>query len=428
MRVFELSTRLNPVQRSQGDSATARAAYRACCVIECAREGKTHDYSRKGGREAGEIALPEGAPAWAGDRAKLWNGAELVEKNGSRGKNAGKFKANAQTARDLMFTFPAELSKEGKLKAVRIIARYLVSVSAVAVDWNIHQPGKDGDEKNYHCHMMFTTRRITAKGFGEKTREWDDIKKGPKLTKNLRKFIADTLNAELAAEGKADLVKVEYLSFKARGSSQKPTQRHMGPAKTHMLRKQQAILRRDWEQAQRREQRERHGKERAALKLRQDFGLQQKMAEIEQRGREGRAAIRRELDEGRKADIPATGPRKLFLKATGRDMREAFERQTRETQRVEQAERKQAELKAALTIERNAYVRGQVEERERLIERHRGEDQQMQQAVEHRKSLDRTAEVHARTNDTRSNSRQHEREDDREQSRGRSIGREIPPP
>ena len=48
------------------------------------------------------------------------------------------------------------------------------------------------------------------------------------------------------------------------------------------------------------------------------------------------------------------------------------------------------------------------------------------QAVEHRKSLDRTAEVHARSNDTRSNSREQVQE--REQGRGRSIGRDIPPP
>jgi hypothetical protein len=79
-----------------------------------------------------------------------------------------------------------------------------------------------------------------------------------------------------------------------------------------------------------------------------------------------------------------------------------------------------------LQAERNEFVRGQVEDRERLTERHRGEDQQMHHAVEQRKSLDRTAEVHARSNDARSNSREQVQE--REQGRGRSIGREVPPP
>ena len=164
VRLFELTTRINAVQRSQGDSATAKAAYRACCVIECEREGKTHDYSRKQGHEASGMDQPEDGPAWGRDRAKLWNAAELVEKNGKRGPTAGQFRANAQTARDLLFTFPSELSQAGRLNTARIIAGFLVSTSSVAVDFSIHKPGKDGDERNHHCHMMFTTRRMTANG------------------------------------------------------------------------------------------------------------------------------------------------------------------------------------------------------------------------------------------------------------------------
>ena len=117
MRSFELTTRITGISRGDGRSATAAAAYRACCAIECEREGRTHDYSRKGGLEASEIVLPEAAPSWAKDRGRLWNNAELVERNGKRGKNAGKFKADARTARDVLFTFPAELSAAGRLNA-----------------------------------------------------------------------------------------------------------------------------------------------------------------------------------------------------------------------------------------------------------------------------------------------------------------------
>src|ERR1700674_2063380 len=225
VRSFELTTRVTGISRGDDRSATAAAAYRAFCVIECQREGRAHDYSRKAGHEAGGMDQPEDGPAWGRNRSKLWNAAEKREQNKDK-RAKSKDKANAKTARDVMFTFPAELSKEGRLNVARIIARYLVTTSQVAVDYNLHQPGKDGDNKNFHCHMMYSTRRITAKGFGEKAREWDDLKTGPKLSKALRKFIADTMNAELAAEGKASLVKVEYLSFEARGSSQKPTQQH----------------------------------------------------------------------------------------------------------------------------------------------------------------------------------------------------------
>ena len=425
MRVFELSTRFKAVQRSKGDSATAKAAYRACCVIECEREGRTHDYSRKQGLEASEIVLPKGAPAWARDRGKLWNAAEAREKNGSRGKNAGAYKPKAQTARDLMFTFPAELSAAGRLNAARIIANRLVAKSGVAVDFNIHEPGKDGDEKNHHCHLMFTTRRMTTNGLGEKTREWDERDdETPSEARKLRAFIAQTLNAELKAEGKDGIARVEHESFKDRGVGRKPTV-HQGPAKTHMLRKEQQQARRAWEQAQRKEQRERHAKERAALKLRQDFDLQRKLADLEQRAKKGREAIDRAHDAARKADIPATGMRRVFQIVTKQDMREAFDRQAREAQRVDEAKRQRADLRAELQAERNAYVRMQTQERDRLAERHKAEDRQLAEAVEHRKSLDRAGEVHARQADTRSNSRQNEREHDRG---GRSIGRDVLPP
>jgi hypothetical protein len=422
VRVFELTTRINAVQRSQGDSATAKAAYRACCVIECDREGKTHDYSRKAGHEASGMAVPQGLTPWG--RSKLWNAAELVERNGKRGKNAGQFRANAQTARDLLFTFPSELSQAGRLNTARIIAGFLVSTSSVAVDFNIHQPGKDGDERNHHCHMMFTTRRMTAKGLGEKTREWDDLKTGPKLSKQLRKFIADTLNAELAAEGKAGIARVEYRSFKDRGSPQKPAQQHQGPGKTHLLRKKQGQARRAWEAQQRRAQRERQGKELASLKVRQDFALQAKLADITRRGRAGAAAIRRELAEKRKADIPPTGIRRVFQIVTRQDMREAFDRQTRDGQRVEAARAKHAAMAAELRAERNAFVTGQVAERGKLTERHAGENRQMQDAVTHRQAFDRAAEVAARQ---KPEARTLTREQQQEREQGNNISRGLTP-
>jgi hypothetical protein len=64
-------------------------------------------------------------PRWAHDRAKLWNGAETRERNGKRGKNAGAFKTDVRTAHDLLFTFPAELSKAGRFNSAMKIARYL---------------------------------------------------------------------------------------------------------------------------------------------------------------------------------------------------------------------------------------------------------------------------------------------------------------
>ena len=272
---------------------------------------------------------------------------------------------------------------------------------------------------------------MTANGLGEKSREWDERDdRTASPAKKLRAFIAKTLNEQLKTEGKADIARVEHESFKDRGIGRKPTVHH-GPANTHMLRKEQRLARTAWQARERREQRERHARERASLKLRQDFALQNKMAALDQRGREGRAALRRDFAQAAKADIPARGLRRAFLTATGQHVREEFNRQARTTQRTADAEQQKADLKATLKAERNAFVKSQVDEWQRLADRHKSEDRQLEQAFEHRKSLDRAAEVHARSNDTRSLSREQQRtnDNDREQGRGRSISRDdLTPP
>jgi hypothetical protein len=418
VRTFELSTHVNSISRGEGRSAPAAAAYRACCAIECEREGRTHDYTRKRGLEHAEIVLPDGAPAWAADRSKLWNAAELAERNKDK-RAKSRDKANAKTAREFFFSFPAELSAAGRLRSAQTIARHLVDTHGIAADFAIHQPGREGDERNFHCHMLTTTRRMGAKGLGEKAREWDELKEGAKLAKQMRAFIAGTLNAEVKAEGKADAVFVEHRSFKDRGSGQKP-QQHQGPGRTHELRKKQGQLRAAWYRQAEAEQRDRHGKEVASLKLRQDFGLQSKLADLARQGREGAAGIKRQLAEQRQADVAPDGLRRLFLTVTGRNGREAFDRQARDMQRTESAQQQREALKVSLRAEKAAYVAGQIRERTALIERHKAEDGQLRQALAGRVNLDRAQEVIARQPEQQAHIL------DRD-GPGRSIGRELSP-
>ena len=77
MASYHLSVKT--VKRSVGRTATASAAYRAGERLSCEREGRVHDYTRKQGIEETFIVAPEEAPAWATDRAALWNAAEASE-------------------------------------------------------------------------------------------------------------------------------------------------------------------------------------------------------------------------------------------------------------------------------------------------------------------------------------------------------------
>ncbi|MGV1987302.1 Ti-type conjugative transfer relaxase TraA [Agrobacterium sp. 22-221-1] len=158
MAIYHLSTK--PVSRSSGRSAVASAAYRCAVLLTNQRDGLVHDFTRKEGVEHKEIVLPEGLSAdWALDRSALWNAAEFAEK-----------RKDARVAREFEIALPRELSPEGRLKAARAFAQDLANRYGAAVDFAIHSPGEHGDIRNYHAHVLMTTREVRRVGLGEKTR------------------------------------------------------------------------------------------------------------------------------------------------------------------------------------------------------------------------------------------------------------------
>lgn len=165
MAIFHLSVKT--ISRSAGRSATAAIAYRSGEKVMDERTGLVHDYTRRRGVEHTEIFLPENAPAWASQREQLWNAAELSEK-----------RKNSTVAREFEVALPAELNREQRLDLVREFARDLVQRHGMAVDVAIHEPGKEGDHRNHHAHILCSTRRLTQEGFKDKTRELDDQKSG----------------------------------------------------------------------------------------------------------------------------------------------------------------------------------------------------------------------------------------------------------
>jgi hypothetical protein len=423
VRVLELTAHVDAMSRGEGRSATAAAAYRACCVIECEREGRTHDYTRKRGLEHSEIVLPDGAPAWAADRSKLWNAVELREMNKDRRAKQAE-KAKAQVAREVMFAFPAELSAEGRRTVAQRMARHLVNTHGVGVDYSLHLPGRDGDQQNFHCHMMMTTRRLNQDGLGEKVREWSGKFEGRAQMKDLRAVIAGVMNDQLRQEGKAHLVHVEHRSFKTRGSDKRRTI-HQGPTRTNIQRKQKGVARQAWEREQKTAMQTRHGKEIAALKTRQEFALQAKSGQWAERQRTGEAAIKRELDAQREADRAQqkTGIRSVFRNITGRAGRDASGQQTREAQRVEMAQQKVEALRSGIAAERREFIAVQQQERGALIDSHRQDGAKIQNAVEARHQIDRGAERAARQPQAQAQERQHQQQHER----GRSAGRDFTP-
>lgn len=156
MPIYHLSVK--PISRSSGRSATAAAAYRAGELIHDQRTGEVFDYTRRGGVDkAGTgVVLPAGAE-WQPSRAELWNAAEAAER-----------RKDACVAREHEVALPAELTAEQRLHLVQGYAQALANQHGCAVDFAIHAPSRHGDQRNWHAHILMTTRKVEGLGLGPK--------------------------------------------------------------------------------------------------------------------------------------------------------------------------------------------------------------------------------------------------------------------
>ena len=236
MAIYHLSTK--PVSRSSGRSAVASAAYRCAVLLVNHRDGLVHDFTRKEGVEHKEIVLPDGLSAnWALDRSALWNAAEFAEK-----------RKDARVAREFEIALPHELSVEGRLKAARAFAQDLANRYGAAVDFAIHSPSEHGDIRNYHAHVLMTTRQVGKAGLGEKTylehKNARLLANGMATTdmqlRDIRQAWEGIANRQLQREGLD--VRIDHRSHMERGLELSPTE-HMGVHASQMRQQGMAVER-----------------------------------------------------------------------------------------------------------------------------------------------------------------------------------------
>ena len=171
---------LKSISRADGRSATGAIAYRAACKIVDDRTGLEFDFTKKKGVEHSQIFFPPGeddSRPDLHDTSALWNEVEQRET-----------KSNAQVAREFEFSFPHELNAEQRQQMLSEFCTWLAKNHGVVAQGCIHAPhGKNADDRNYHAHILFSTRRFENGQFTEKTREFS---KRPHDEKELAKHIA----------------------------------------------------------------------------------------------------------------------------------------------------------------------------------------------------------------------------------------------
>lgn len=189
MAIYHL--RATMISRSQGRSATAASAYRVAERIEDRRTGLVFDYAARGGVDHTEILAPDHAPDWVHDRSELWNRVEESET-----------RKNSQVAREVRVALPDELTHAQRVALVRDYAQAQFVDRGMVADIALHAPGREGDERNHHAHILLTTREVDATGFTTKNRDWNKVE----VLEGWREAWARDSNAALERAGIEDRV------------------------------------------------------------------------------------------------------------------------------------------------------------------------------------------------------------------------------
>lgn len=235
MAIYHCTTK--PISRSDGRSATASIAYRTAQKIVDKQTGEIHDYTRKQGVIHTEMIPPKNINIDEISRENLWNLSEQSEK-----------RKDARVAREFVIALPHEISRERQVEVAKEFSQYLSNKYEVIADLAIHEPSKEGDDKNVHAHIMITTRKIAvdkeskAVSLTEKsTLELSNSKRkslGLKTTqddiKEIREKWADMANSALKKEGFK--VRIDHRSYADQKKEQIPT-KHEGVAVTELRRK-----------------------------------------------------------------------------------------------------------------------------------------------------------------------------------------------
>ena len=130
---------------------------------------------------------PRDSPAWAQDRARLWNAVEAAER-----------RKDAQVAREVRVAIPRELRHEDGRALVRDYAQRAFVDRGMVADLAYH----GGQGENPHAHIMLTTRSISPEGFGQKDRSWNT----KALLKSWREDWAATANRALKRRGHSERI------------------------------------------------------------------------------------------------------------------------------------------------------------------------------------------------------------------------------
>jgi MobA/MobL family len=149
--------------RGKGNSSTKAAAYRSGERIRDERSGAVHDYTDRTDVAHAEIVLPAQYAGhvdmeWALNRQVLWNAVQQSGRNW-----------NTRLAREVLVHVPPEMTRAQRVALVRRLSHELADRYHSAVDFAVHEPRPQADQRHHHAHILMTSRQVGPGGIGART-------------------------------------------------------------------------------------------------------------------------------------------------------------------------------------------------------------------------------------------------------------------
>ena len=147
-------TRIEIVTRSSGGNACCKAAYNARVAITDQQTNVTYNFAGRGDNVYNTVLLPDYVDQKFKDLSTLMNEVEYLEK-----------RKNSQLLKDVVIALPddKELDLEDRIAITHEIVEEMAWVkNGLGVQINIHRPHEG--ERNWHAHLLVTTRRFTEDG------------------------------------------------------------------------------------------------------------------------------------------------------------------------------------------------------------------------------------------------------------------------
>jgi hypothetical protein len=397
------------ISRSKGQSSVSSVSYRTAERLCDEREGKSFDYTRKQGVEFVLHAAPKDAPEWAHEIGTVWNEVERAEK-----------KKNATLALDYEVAFPHQLNEQQREFILKDFVREEFTRKGFMATAAIHSPSKDGDERNFHAHIMFSYRPLNEDGFARnKDRRFSSLENREETLKHLKERWAELgarqleragldVDAERWRHGHKTLAEQSALARErgdfeyAERCDREPT-RHLGPLATEIERDGRSSHRGD----ENREIGARNQDRAELLEIEKELADERKRQHQENRAKlHERAEAQKAEREQRKKQERESWIERAKAELANEAEREAKHKTTRERQKDSREKKEQQEQKPALQTVEKALDRtvdladglldffvGSTPKPKRQHEPERAKEEPKREAPTVEKALDRTIDA-----------------------------------